>query len=423
MKLPAVYIYKKTDDGGLELKHSLRSLKNIKNWNGEVFVAGHREPWMSEEVQIIKTPPGHFIKQIDQQRRLWAIIHDKRVADDFLYFNDDFFIIDEIEIEPYYDGLLTPIEKKSSWKILKENTREYLEAQGVSEVFNYETHTPMEFNKQKLTTVLELLETEPKNRMQPRTLYGNINEIGGKQFSDNKSEGSELATGRIISTSFFTKELEELFPERSIFELKKQTVSVVMPVYNQEMLVLRALFSIPEIVDEIIICNDGSTDGSLELIKEWAKGRKNVKVLSHKKNRGVGYTLNKCYEKISTDYFVELDSDDYFHPEIEQVIDLLNGADIVFFNASLNDGSIRKMTKASYRNRCENFKFIRTKFMGSTRAREIFCNEDKYFHQDLIQKDPSVLFTDILAKHYNRPREGSLVDLRKKGLINESGLI
>ena len=48
-------------------------------------------------------------------------------------------------------------------------------------------------------------------------------------------------------------------------------LSIIMPVYNQEDLVLRALKSIPLNTDdiEIILINDGSTDNTLEIAKRW----------------------------------------------------------------------------------------------------------------------------------------------------------
>ena len=49
-------------------------------------------------------------------------------------------------------------------------------------------------------------------------------------------------------------------------------VSLIIPVYNGEEFIEKALKSIPEREDiEVIIINDGSTDGTLEKCKEWGK--------------------------------------------------------------------------------------------------------------------------------------------------------
>ena len=66
----------------------------------------------------------------------------------------------------------------------------------------------------------------------------------------------------------------------------KSKVSVIVPVYNCEELVGRTLErlvnqTLREI--EIICVNDGSTDGSLEVLQRWAKKDNRIKVVSQKK--------------------------------------------------------------------------------------------------------------------------------------------
>jgi glycosyltransferase involved in cell wall biosynthesis len=89
-------------------------------------------------------------------------------------------------------------------------------------------------------------------------------------------------------------------------------VSVVMPVYNAEGTVLRALESlraqtIPEL--EIIVVNDGSTDGTMELLHH----RKDIMLLDHS-HRGIAPTLNDGLAAASGDYIARMDADDLCHP-------------------------------------------------------------------------------------------------------------
>ena len=47
-------------------------------------------------------------------------------------------------------------------------------------------------------------------------------------------------------------------------------LSIIVPVYNQENLIIRALDSIPKREDiEVIVVNDGSTDSTLEKVAQW----------------------------------------------------------------------------------------------------------------------------------------------------------
>ena len=213
MKYPCVYVYKRTSDKGQELKYSIRSLENVKNWNGEVFVAGDNEDWF-KDVKVIEAKKSH-VKWTDQENKLRAIVGDKRVADDFIYFNDDMYCVTPTEITPLYDGKLENYTGKNGWQKAKSDTKDYLEKKGAT-IFNYDIHVPMVFNKDKLAKILDILD---ENRKQPRSLYGNLYEIGGEQYKDRKTYTSKLRKGKLLSTKRFTPELKELFKSKSRYEL------------------------------------------------------------------------------------------------------------------------------------------------------------------------------------------------------------
>lgn len=196
----------------------------------------------------------------------------------------------------------------------------------------------------------------------------------------------------------------------------KPTVSVLIPVWNQEELLGKALASIPKNVDEVIIVDDGSTDRTPWIIDQWARHRSNVKIFTNEKNMGIGYTINRCYDNATSDYTVILSSDDYFHPEMEKVIDLIDGSDMVFFNLTYNvKGRQRRPTKRNYKRWAGSCKLVKRKFMEGVRASNKLVNEDKELYELLLQKPHTTQFTDIFGKHYNTPRLGSLTDRKQKG--------
>lgn len=202
--------------------------------------------------------------------------------------------------------------------------------------------------------------------------------------------------------------------------MNKYTVSVLMPVWNQEDLVLKALESIPANVHEVIIVNDGSTDNSLKIIKKWAKTRPNVKIYSNKRNMGVGYSINRCYNQATSDYTVILSSDDYFLPDMQQVIENLNGQDMVFFNVTYNvEGMYRIPTPKNYRKWAGSCKLVKRTFMRNVQASNTPVNEDKELFEKLLKIPHTVEFTNIFAKHYNTPRIGSLTDRKQRGEFGE----
>jgi glycosyltransferase involved in cell wall biosynthesis len=94
-------------------------------------------------------------------------------------------------------------------------------------------------------------------------------------------------------------------------------VSIVMPVYNAEGTVLQALESLRAQRFqslETIVVNDGSTDGTLELLRQ----QPDIKLLDHS-HRGIVPALNDGLAAASGDYIARMDADDLCHPErIEQ---------------------------------------------------------------------------------------------------------
>ena len=95
-------------------------------------------------------------------------------------------------------------------------------------------------------------------------------------------------------------------------------VSVIMGVYNGGKRVSRAIESIlnQTFTDfEFIICDDGSIDNSVEIVKEFAAKDNRIKLLQNPKNLGLAQTLNNCLNVASGEYIARMDDDDISHPE------------------------------------------------------------------------------------------------------------
>ena len=114
-------------------------------------------------------------------------------------------------------------------------------------------------------------------------------------------------------------------------------ISVIIPVYNVEKYLPECLESIlgqtlKEI--EIICVDDGSTDNSLPILKNYAAKDSRIKVISGE-NVGAGFARNKGL-KVATGSFVAFfDADDFFHPQmLEKMFEkaTLDQADIVICN-------------------------------------------------------------------------------------------
>ena len=90
-------------------------------------------------------------------------------------------------------------------------------------------------------------------------------------------------------------------------------VSVVVPVYNVEQYLEEALRSLVRqtLHDiEIVVVNDGSTDGSLEIIRRFMENDSRI-VLIDKENGGYGKAMNVGLDRAAGEYIGILEPDDY----------------------------------------------------------------------------------------------------------------
>lgn len=71
-------------------------------------------------------------------------------------------------------------------------------------------------------------------------------------------------------------------------------VAVVVPAFNEALLIARTLKSIPAFVDEIVVVDDASRDETFNVASSVADAR--VHVLRHDRNRGVGHAIRTGYE-------------------------------------------------------------------------------------------------------------------------------
>lgn len=105
-------------------------------------------------------------------------------------------------------------------------------------------------------------------------------------------------------------------------------LTYIVPVYNTEAYVLRCLQSlvnqgIPEEVYEIIVVDDGSTDGGRDLVKAFAGEHKQVRFFEQA-NAGVSVARNVALDKARGSYIQFVDSDDFL--EFNVMEPLLNRA-------------------------------------------------------------------------------------------------
>lgn len=96
------------------------------------------------------------------------------------------------------------------------------------------------------------------------------------------------------------------------------TVSVIIPVYKVEAYVERCVRSLmeqtfPDI--EFIFVDDGSTDGSMDIVRRVsAEYKRNVRILTHPSNKGLPAARNTGLEAAAGEWILHADSDDWLEP-------------------------------------------------------------------------------------------------------------
>ncbi|MBV9866359.1 MAG: glycosyltransferase family 2 protein [Abitibacteriaceae bacterium] len=113
-------------------------------------------------------------------------------------------------------------------------------------------------------------------------------------------------------------------------------LSVVMPVYNEEATIQEIIARVREvdIPKEIVIVDDGSQDGTRQILREEIAGKfSDVKIFFHKRNRGKGAAIRTAITHATGDYILIQDADLEYDPrEYHRLLEpLLDGrADVVF---------------------------------------------------------------------------------------------
>lgn len=135
--------------------------------------------------------------------------------------------------------------------------------------------------------------------------------------------------------------------------MENDLVSIIMGAYNCEREVEKCIESVLKQTYtnwEFIICDDDSTDKTLDVLKEYAKKDARIKVIRNKKNSKLAYSLNHCLKYCKGNYIARMDADDECAPErLEIQINFLNShrnIDVVGTAAKIYDG--KKVTGIRY---------------------------------------------------------------------------
>lgn len=200
-------------------------------------------------------------------------------------------------------------------------------------------------------------------------------------------------------------------------------VSVIMAVYNAQSTMERMIQSLQgQTLDdfEIIIVDDGSTDGSSTICDEYAVRDKRIKVI-HQANGGVSAARQVGMNTACGEYVIHADADDYVEPMMLEKLYAKakeDNADVVFcdFYTERIDGSVIRIKQEPPATTSETLKAMLCRLMGSCWnklvRRSCFSKYDIHFPygldycEDLLTwvqlfKHPEVRITYLDAAYYH----------------------
>lgn len=130
-------------------------------------------------------------------------------------------------------------------------------------------------------------------------------------------------------------------------------ISVIVPVYNTQDYLSECIDSVlnQSLSDFELVCiDDGSTDGSLEILKAYEENDSRIQVISQE-NRGLGASRNVGLNIAQGEYVLFLDSDDYLESgALEKLHDKAseNDLDLVFFKIVNFSNKTKRQSHSEY---------------------------------------------------------------------------
>jgi hypothetical protein len=221
-----------------ELRYCLRSVEKHLTGYGDVFIIGDKPAWLRNVIHIPfdeGPAPKTYEKEKNIFNKITAACGDDRVTDNFLFMNDDHFLLQDYEAGkfPYYcDGLLNDYKTVTDYKNTIWNTIDCLRPSGRDGLY-FDIHCPIEYNKDKFQWCLSDLDWTKRFGYCIKTVYCNcVDDVTPTRCPDLKINEAypadkirDMLTGRTwFSIGDRAREgemlqvLQELYPKKSIYE-------------------------------------------------------------------------------------------------------------------------------------------------------------------------------------------------------------
>lgn len=172
--------------------------------------------------------------------------------------------------------------------------------------------------------------------------------------------------------------------------MEVKRLSVFFPAYNEEANIKSTVLKAKQVLDklgledwEILVINDGSKDGTLEVAKRLSKEIPNLRLINHKTNRGYGASLKSGFYNSNFEWIVFTDSDGQF--DFSEISSFLKKRKET--NADLVIGHYKKRQESLFKILTSKLWEILVFFLFGLKVKDIDCGF-KLISRKVIDKIP-----------------------------------
>lgn len=211
----------------IELRMSLRSIEKYLLKFDKVFIVGHLPNWC-QNVEHLPAKDTHTVPDRNVHDKILVACNHPEVSDDFLFFNDDHYLLSFFEATGfpyfYYNSLESYVRNRSNDQYGRRvrNSLNFLKEKNLPVKF-FDIHTPIIYNKKKYIEIMTMPWDKVHDGFVLKSIYANSTNQSGTEYKDQKTNKPPVGKISILSSYPHMKHsllrfLMEQYPEQSKFE-------------------------------------------------------------------------------------------------------------------------------------------------------------------------------------------------------------
>lgn len=182
-----------------EIRYSLRSIEKHLTGYRDIYLVG-RLPQFLQGVRHISYGDEHHCKETNIYEKVLRACQEPSISDDFLFFNDDHFLLKDVEainFPFYFKGDLRATSRglrPGTYRRCIENTYKALNEKNLP-TKNFDSHCPIVYNKQFFLDEMPRYDWTGKTTYILKSLYADTKQIEGERRTDCKIGSQHTVAG------------------------------------------------------------------------------------------------------------------------------------------------------------------------------------------------------------------------------------